>query len=90
LMGYQMAKNRYHIFLIKPSKYDDDGYVITWSKGVITSNSLACVNALAEQIRDHKVLGPDVDMVIHPYDAAGFLQMFGGVIQSNTPNTYYQ
>jgi hypothetical protein len=39
------SKNRFHIILIKPSKYDDEGYVIRWVMGVITSNSLACLYA---------------------------------------------
>ncbi|MDP3921212.1 MAG: radical SAM protein [Candidatus Omnitrophota bacterium] len=67
-MADTLSKNRYHVFLIKPSKYDDDGYVISWSRGVITSNSLACINALTEDVRDREVLGPDVDVVIHCYD----------------------
>ncbi len=61
-------KRRFHIILIKPSKYDDNGYVISWFRGVITSNSLACLNALTEDIQAHEILGPDVEIVIHRYD----------------------
>ncbi|MFA6600597.1 MAG: radical SAM protein [Candidatus Omnitrophota bacterium] len=67
-MAHKSTKKRYHIFLIRPSKYDDEGYVITWFRGVITSNSLACLNALTEDVRDRQMLGPDVEMVIHCYD----------------------
>ncbi len=32
---------RFPVFLIKPSHYDDDGYVIRWVRSVIPSNTLA-------------------------------------------------
>lgn len=59
---------RFHVILIKPSKYDDDGYVISWLRGIITSNSLACLNALTENIQAREVLGPNIEIVIHRYD----------------------
>ena len=31
---------KFHIVLIKPSKYDDDGYVIRFWKSVLPSNTL--------------------------------------------------
>ena len=35
---------KFHIVLIKPSKYDDDGYVIRFWKGVLPSNtSMFCM-----------------------------------------------
>ena len=61
-------KKRFHVILIKPSKYDDEGYVIRWWRAVVTSNSLACMNALTEDVRDREGLGPGVDMVIHLFD----------------------
>ena len=39
---------RFCILLIKPSHYDDDGYPIQWLRSAIPSNTLACLNALAE------------------------------------------
>ena len=39
---------RFHLVLIKPTHYDDDGYPIQWVKAVIPSNTLACLNGLAE------------------------------------------
>lgn len=59
---------RFHIILIKPSKYDDDGYIIRWWRGVITSNSLACLHALTQSAVAEGVLGPDVEAVIHCFD----------------------
>ncbi len=37
--------------LIKPSHYDDDGYVIQWWRGWIPSNSLSCLYGLALDAR---------------------------------------
>ena len=41
-----MAKRKFTIVLIKPSHYDDDGYVIQWRRSTIPSNSLASVYGL--------------------------------------------
>jgi len=62
------AKKRFHVILIKPSKYDDDGYVIRWLWGMVTSNSLACLHALTKSAVGDGVLGPDVESVIHVFD----------------------
>jgi len=35
-----------NIVLVKPSKYDDEGFVIRYFKGVLPSNTLACMNSL--------------------------------------------
>jgi len=40
------------VLLIRPSKYDDDGYVIRYWKGVLPSNTLACLHALTRQAFD--------------------------------------
>jgi radical SAM superfamily enzyme YgiQ (UPF0313 family) len=61
-------QKRLHVILIKPSKYDDDGYVIRWWRAVVTSNSLACVNALIDDVRDRKLLGPDLEIITHVFD----------------------
>lgn len=39
------------LYLIKPSKYDDDGYVIRHWRGVLPSNTLACLYGLTEAVR---------------------------------------
>ena len=59
---------RFHVVLIKPSRYDDNGYVISWFRGVLVSNSMAVINALTEQADSEKVLGPDVKIITHFYD----------------------
>jgi hypothetical protein len=36
-----MSDRGFRVILIKPSHYDDDGYVIQWRRSPIPSNSLA-------------------------------------------------
>ena len=42
------ASRRFQLVLIKPSHYDDDGYVIQWVRAFIPSNSLAALYGLAQ------------------------------------------
>ena len=58
----------FHFVMIKPTHYDDDGYPIQWFRSAIPSNTLACLNALAEDARRRNVLGPGVDIRLHTYD----------------------
>ncbi len=58
----------FHLVIIKPTHYDDDGYPIQWIKSAIPSNTLACLNGLAEDARRRNVLGAEVDFRIHTYD----------------------
>ena len=61
-------KPRFHVVLIKPSKYDDDGYVISWWHALVGSNSLACMYALTERVVHDGILGAGVEVVIHFLD----------------------
>ncbi|SMF15958.1 Radical SAM superfamily protein [Tistlia consotensis] len=63
-----MSQRRFRIALVKPSHYDDDGYVIQWLKSFIPSNSLASVHALMLEARDRRVLGPEVEIEIRVQD----------------------
>jgi radical SAM superfamily enzyme YgiQ (UPF0313 family) len=63
-----LGDRRFVVELIKPSHYDDDGYVIQWWKSWIPSNSLACLYGIATDIAARRVLGPDVAVEIHAYD----------------------
>ena len=72
-MGAMQAQNRvrarrFQLVLIKPSHYDDDGYVIQWASALIPSNTLACLNALAQDSKQRQVLGPDVAIDIDAMD----------------------
>jgi radical SAM superfamily enzyme YgiQ (UPF0313 family) len=46
------------VLLVKPSKYDDDGYVMRFVKGVLPSNTLATLAALTERVAERGELGP--------------------------------
>lgn len=61
-------KQVFRVEIIKPSHYDDDGYVIQWARSFVPSSSLACVTAIAEDAAQRKVLGDDVEIVITPVD----------------------
>jgi radical SAM superfamily enzyme YgiQ (UPF0313 family) len=62
------AKQRFQLVLIKPSHYDDDGYVVQWVRSSIPSNSLACVYSLAADASARQVLGPDAAIDITAID----------------------
>ena len=61
-------RRRFCLVLLKPSHYDDNGYVIQWLRSPIPSNSLASLYGLAKDCADRKVLGDDVDFDIHALD----------------------
>ncbi len=63
-----MGERRFIVELIKPSHYDDDGYVIQWLRSWIPSNSLACLYAIAQDIAARRALGPDIRVEVHAYD----------------------
>jgi radical SAM superfamily enzyme YgiQ (UPF0313 family) len=58
----------FNIVMIKPSHYDDDGYPIQWLRSAVPSNTLACLNGIAEDCRTRKVLGEGVDIRIEIFD----------------------
>jgi hypothetical protein len=62
------SKKRFTLVLIKPSHYDDDGYVIQWYRSAIPSNSLAALYGLALECRGQHVLGPETGIEIHSFD----------------------
>jgi radical SAM superfamily enzyme YgiQ (UPF0313 family) len=59
---------RFCLVLIKPSHYDDDGYVIQWYRSAIPSNSLAVLYGLAKECAEHNALGSDITLEIHGFD----------------------
>jgi radical SAM superfamily enzyme YgiQ (UPF0313 family) len=62
------GKRRFQLLLIKPSHYDDDGYVIRWWRVTIPSNSLAAVYGIAADCAERQVLGEDVTIDIDVID----------------------
>ena len=63
-----LKRRTFTLVLIKPSHYDDDGYVIQWMRSAIPSNTLAVLNGLALDCVDRKVLGGEVDVDILAFD----------------------
>jgi hypothetical protein len=62
------SNRRFQLVLIKPSHYDDDGYVIRWWRALIPSNSLAAVYGIAADCAERQALGPDVAIDIEAID----------------------
>jgi radical SAM superfamily enzyme YgiQ (UPF0313 family) len=58
----------FRLVLIKPSHYDNDGYVIRWWRGGLPSNSLACLYGIALECRERQVLSADFDIDIEAID----------------------
>jgi radical SAM superfamily enzyme YgiQ (UPF0313 family) len=55
------------VYLIRPSKYDDDGFVIRHWRGVVPSNSLACLHGLTADVSERGLLG-QVEIRTHVLD----------------------
>lgn len=64
------ALKKLHIYLIKPSQYDHDGYVVRHWRGVLPSNTLACLVGLTEEVIRRKLLGDTVKIKVHLLDEA--------------------
>ena len=58
----------FHVEMIKPSHYDDEGYVIHWWKASTPSNSLASVYAIVQDAADRRVLGDDIALTFDGWD----------------------
>jgi radical SAM superfamily enzyme YgiQ (UPF0313 family) len=76
-----LPDRRFVVALVKPSHYDDDGYVIQWWKSWIPSNSLACLYGIARDIAERRALGPDVDVEIMAYDECHTVVPVGRIIR---------
>ena len=48
---------RLNVLLIKPSKYDDEGYVMRYLRGVLPSNTLATMAGLTREVALHREVG---------------------------------
>ena len=56
------------LYLIKPTRYDEDGYPVQWWRSLIPSNSLACVAALVNEALARGVLGDRASVTLHIAD----------------------
>jgi radical SAM superfamily enzyme YgiQ (UPF0313 family) len=68
LQNTKRPGRKFIIELLKPSHYDDDGYVVQWWRGSIPSNSLSALYGITLDARERRVLGDDVDIEINAYD----------------------
>ena len=66
-MTWEMLK-KVHLYLIKPTQYDDDGYVVRHWRGVLPSNTLACLAGLTDEVVAQKRLGENVRVHVHLLD----------------------
>ena len=60
----------FHVLLVKPTRYDDDGYPIHWLRTTVPSNSLACMYGIAMDCASRRVLGGGVEIRIAAIDEA--------------------
>src|SRR5438105_14132261 len=68
MLAARSAKQLFHLFLIKPSHYDDQGYVIQWARSSIPANTLAAVYGLALDCAERRTLGDAVEIKITAWD----------------------
>lgn len=66
--NFVQGPKRFSLVLLKPSHYDDEGYVIQWLRSAIPSNTLAVMNGLALDCKQRRVLGDDVEIEISSVD----------------------
>jgi hypothetical protein len=59
--------DRFQIYLIKPTRYHDDGYPLSWWRSIIPSNSLACLAGIVDDALQRGALG-DVEADVHTID----------------------
>lgn len=59
---------RLHVVYIRPSRYDDEGYVIRFWRGVLPSNTLCCLESLTQSVAERGELGPEVEITVDVFD----------------------
>ncbi len=75
-MGNISARRKFLLVLIKPSHYDDDGYVIQWWMAWIPSNSRAALYCLALDLIERKALGEEIEIDLDAFDEMNTLIPF--------------
>jgi radical SAM superfamily enzyme len=63
----QSAK-QFQLILVKPSHYDDDGYVIQWARSAVPSNTMATIYGLVLDSMERRVLGDNVTINVTALD----------------------
>jgi radical SAM superfamily enzyme YgiQ (UPF0313 family) len=62
------SETTFRVILIKPSHYDDDGYLIQWARSTMPSNTMAVLYGLVADCAARQVLGPGVRIAVSAYD----------------------
>ncbi len=62
LSGPDPSCRRLVVILVRPSRYDDEGYVVRHFRGVLPSNTLSCLNSLTEDAVRTGAIG---DLEVH-------------------------
>jgi pyruvate-formate lyase-activating enzyme len=75
------ARHKFFVEIIKPSHYDDDGYVIQWLRAFLPSNSLACLYALTLDVQRRQALGANVEVVVHAHEESHTVIPVRGIIR---------
>ncbi len=66
-MSAKSAK-QFHLIMVKPSHYDDDGYVIQWARSAVPSNTMATIYGLALDSMERRALGDNVTIEVTALD----------------------
>ena len=74
------AKEVFHILLIKPTRYDEEGYPVQWYRSSVPCNSLACMYGIALDTASRKVLGIDVEIRVSAFNEANEVIDFNKLI----------
>ncbi len=80
-----VARKKIRVVLIKPSKYDDEGYVIRHFRGVLPSNTLACLYGLTRDVANRELLGKHVELQAELFDDTVQKIPVSRIIRSNKP-----
>ena len=85
-MSNTQSPRQFLVYLIKPSHYDDEGYVIQWWKAWIPSNSLSSVYALTQDLAERQVLGADLKIDVQAIDETNTIIPIADIIEKITAN----
>ena len=58
----------FDVYLIKPTRYDDEGYPLQWWRSIVPSNSLACMYGIACDAVTRGLPAPGVVVELHTMD----------------------
>jgi len=67
LLPHALKYKTLRVILIKPSKYDDEGYVVRFWRGVLPGNSLNVLHGLTEDVKRRGVFG-DITIQVDTFD----------------------